>query len=187
MTNDANRNHDQALRLGGELRQGLGLNAGEAAGAGLPGAVRGATGAADGGHAVRFTVPGQPYGKGRPRIGRVGGFSRMFTPEKTVNYEGLVGWTAAQAMAGRPLLLEAVAVDLEILVSVPASWSQKKQAQALAGAIRPTTKPDIDNVEKAIFDAINKVVWKDDVQVVDVRKSKRYSATPGVQVFIRLA
>ncbi|MEM5617407.1 RusA family crossover junction endodeoxyribonuclease [Pseudomonas aeruginosa] len=35
-----------------------------------------------------FTVPGEPVGKGRPRIGRVAGHARMFTPAKTANYEG---------------------------------------------------------------------------------------------------
>ncbi|HET8744295.1 MAG TPA: RusA family crossover junction endodeoxyribonuclease [Ramlibacter sp.] len=133
---------------------------------------------------LQFIVPGQPVGKGRPRVGKVGGFSRLYTPEKTVSYESLVGYSAAQAMAGRPLLLEAVTVGMEIRLAVPASWSKKKQAAALAGAIHPTTKPDIDNVEKAIFDGMNGVVWKDDVQVVSVVKAKRYSDTPGVEVTV---
>lgn len=134
---------------------------------------------------ITFTVPGQPVGKGRPRVSRRGGFSRMYTPEQTVNYEGLVRLAAHQAMAGRPMLLEAVEVELDIAVQIPASWSKKKQAAALAGAVHPTTKPDIDNVEKAIFDALNGTTWKDDVQVVRVAKRKRYSDVPGVGVAIR--
>lgn len=133
---------------------------------------------------ITFTVPGQPVGKGRPRIGKVGQHARMFTPAKTVNYEGLVAHAASFVMAGRALLEGAMDVRLVINCQVPASWSQKKQKEALAGIIRPTTKPDIDNIEKAIYDAINGVVWKDDVQVVDVVKTKRYSATPGVTVTI---
>ena len=75
-------------------------------------------------------------------------------------------------------------VELEIRCPVPASWSQKKQRQALLGEIYPTTKPDVDNVEKAVFDAINGVVWRDDVVVVDVVKRKRYSAHPGLSVTV---
>lgn len=131
---------------------------------------------------LKFTVPGQPYGKGRPRVGKVNGRPRMFTPEKTVSYEGLVSWTAQAAMAGRALFEGPVRVNLFICCQIPASWSKKKQAQARNHEIHPTTKPDIDNVEKAIFDAINSVVWKDDVQVVDVVKSKRYGDHPGVAV-----
>lgn len=133
---------------------------------------------------ITFFVPGQPVGKGRPRIGRVGNHARMFTPAKTVNYEGLVAHAASQAMGGQARIEGPVDVHLHIGCQVPASWSRKKQEQALAGAILPTTKPDIDNIEKAIYDALNGVAWKDDVQVCDVVKRKRYAATPGVRVTI---
>ncbi|MBG4145971.1 RusA family crossover junction endodeoxyribonuclease, partial [Pseudomonas aeruginosa] len=53
---------------------------------------------------VLFTVPGEPVGKGRPRIGRVGAHARMFTPAKTAAYEGLVAMAAQEALAGRPLI-----------------------------------------------------------------------------------
>lgn len=133
---------------------------------------------------ISFTVPGQPVGKGRPRIGKVGQHARMFTPAKTVSYEGLVAHEAHLAMGGLSLFEGACAVVLDIVCQVPASWSNRKQADALAGRIHPTTKPDIDNVEKAIFDACNGVVWKDDVQVVRVTKGKRYGGAPGVTVTI---
>lgn len=134
---------------------------------------------------ITFTVPGQPVGKGRPRIGRVGAHARMFTPEKTVNYESLVKHAAHMAIAGGLPLLGAVSVLMDIRLQIPASWSAKKQARAAEGLEHPTTKPDIDNIEKAIFDACNGVVWRDDVQVVEVAKRKRYSMTPGVTVSIR--
>lgn len=131
---------------------------------------------------IAFTVPGQPQGKGRAKIVKIGGFSRMATPQKTVAYEGLVAHAAQLAMAGRPMLEGAVSVNLFIDCQVPASWSQKKQRQALAGEVFPTTKPDVDNVVKAIFDGLNGVLWRDDVQAVDCRIRKRYAATPCVRV-----
>lgn len=131
---------------------------------------------------IAFTVPGQPVGKGRPRLGKVGAHARMFTPQKTVSYEGLVAHTAQAAMAGRPMFESAVGVNLFIDVMVLASWSGKKQRAALAGELLPTTKPDVDNVVKAIFDGLNGVLWRDDVLVVDTRLRKRYAATPGVRV-----
>lgn len=131
---------------------------------------------------LTFTIPGQPQGKGRPRIGKVGQHARMFTPAKTVAYEGLVAHAAQQAMAGRPLLEGPLCVGLNLDCQVPASWSQRKQRDALAGAIRPTSKPDIDNVVKAIFDGLNGVAWRDDVQVVFLVVTKRYAEVPGVRV-----
>ena len=134
---------------------------------------------------LQFTVPGQPVGKGRPRIGRVGAHARMFTPEKTASYESLVKHAAHVAMAGAKPIEGACGVRMRITLSVPASWSKKKQAQALAGAVRPTTKPDADNVVKAVFDGMNGVVWRDDVQAVDLAVRKRYGATPGVVVNVQ--
>ena len=131
---------------------------------------------------IRFTVPGQPQGKGRPRVGKIGTHARLFTPAKTVQYEGLVAHAAQVAMAGRPLLQSAVGCNVFIDCQVPASWSQKKQRAALAGEVLPEAKPDADNVVKAIFDGLNGVLWRDDVLVVDLRVRKRYAATPCVRV-----
>lgn len=133
---------------------------------------------------IQFNVPGQPVGKGRPRIGKVGAHARMFMPAKTVSYESTVALAASQAMQGRELIDGPVRVLMSMFCQIPASWSRKKQEQALAGQIRPTTKPDADNVIKAIFDAINGVVWRDDVQVVELGVSKVYGAVPGVSVHV---
>ncbi|WP_433886933.1 RusA family crossover junction endodeoxyribonuclease [Pseudomonas vranovensis] len=133
---------------------------------------------------VSFLVPGEPVGKGRPRIGKVGNHARMFTPAKTASYEGLIAMAGTNAMAGRTLLEGAVMVELRIVMAVPQSKSKKWKAQALAGEVFPTKKPDMDNVIKAIYDGLNGVVWKDDVQVVDAFVRKRYGEVPGVHVRI---
>jgi Holliday junction resolvase RusA-like endonuclease len=73
-------------------------------------------------------------------------------------------------------------VGLQVVCSIPQSWSQKKQRMALAGEVRPTGKPDADNVLKAMCDGMNGVVWRDDAQAVEVSVSKRYGPTPGVTV-----
>jgi len=134
---------------------------------------------------VSFTIPGEPQGKGRAKIVKVGGFSRMATPQKTVAYEGLIAHAAHQAMAGAAPVEFACQVQLSITVGVPASWSKKKQAAALAGQVLPTKKPDTDNVVKAVFDGMNGVVWRDDVQAVDLFVRKRYGAAPCV--FVRVS
>ena len=131
---------------------------------------------------ISFTVPGAPQGKGRPRVGRIAGQARMFTPAKTAAYEGLIAHAAAQAMAGRAPLDEPVVLTIHAAVPVPASWSKRKQAQALAGEIRPTGKPDLDNVLKAVCDGCNGVLWRDDAVVVAVTARKAYAQTPGVLV-----
>lgn len=147
---------------------------------------------------IAFTIPGKPQGKGRARSqalyakggkpitsasGRV--IVTHHTPDKTVAYESLIAHVAHLAMRGIPLFVEGgMAVSLSIDCDVPGSWSLKKQRMALAGEVFPTTKPDVDNVVKAVFDGCNGVVWRDDVQVVDLRICKRYAATPSVRVEI---
>ena len=113
---------------------------------------------------VAFVIPGTPVGKGRPKFARRGNFVTAYTPEKTASYENLVKVKAEQAMGGRPMIEGPVEVSIRLIVTPPASWSQKKQREALEGRIFPTTKPDIDNVVKGIFDACNEIVWKDDKQ-----------------------
>ena len=133
---------------------------------------------------VTFTVPGEPQGKGRARVIKIAGATRMKTPEKTLAYEGLIAHEARIAMAGRALIEVPCSVRVEMVCSVPASWSMKKQRQALEGLIRPAKKPDVDNILKAVHDGINGVVWKDDVQGVDGAWTKRYGNTPGVTVTV---
>ena len=131
---------------------------------------------------IAFTIPGAPQGKGRPKVVKIAGFTRMATPAKTVAYEGLVAHAAQLALRGAPLLDGAAGCNVFIDAPVPASWSDKKRRAALAGDVLPTTKPDADNVVKAIFDGCNGVIWRDDVLVVDLRVRKRYAATPCVRV-----
>lgn len=134
---------------------------------------------------VSFTIPGEPQAKGRAKIVKIGGFSRMATPAKTVAYEGLIAHAAQQAMGSATPMDCACLVQMIITVSVPASWSKKKQAAALTGQVLPTKKPDTDNVVKAVFDGMNGVVWRDDVQAVDLFVRKRYGVAPCV--FVRVS
>ncbi|QAU22572.1 RusA family crossover junction endodeoxyribonuclease [Dyella sp. M7H15-1] len=147
---------------------------------------------------IAFTIPGEPVAKGRARstplmrngwpvIGKGGRpVVTQYTPEKTARYENLVRLAAQQAMAGRDPEQGAVELTVRAFLPIPASWSMRKQRAAALGEIKPTKKPDLDNLLKAIKDGANGVTWRDDAQVVDVRSSKRYG-TPRVEVEIRSA
>jgi Holliday junction resolvase RusA-like endonuclease len=104
------------------------------------------------------------------------------TPEKTANYENRVALAAQQAMGARMPFAGPIHLVVEIALTIPASWSKKRQAMAEAGQICATKKPDADNVLKAIKDGLNGIVWVDDSQAVELRVSKKYGTSPGVYV-----
>jgi len=69
--------------------------------------------------------------------------------------------------------------------SVPVSKPVKWKADALSKKILPTKKPDIDNIIKGVADALNKVVYVDDTQIVALKAYKFYSDRPRIEIFIR--
>ena len=132
---------------------------------------------------IRFTLAGAAVGKQRVRFVRATG--RAFTPEKTVSYEGRLAHAASVAMAGSPPFEGPVVLEVDIYVAVPKSKSKKWKAAALAGEIRPTTKPDIDNIIKSAADGLNLIVWIDDSQIVQLQTAKFYSDAPRLEIAVR--
>jgi Holliday junction resolvase RusA-like endonuclease len=133
---------------------------------------------------IQFIIPGTPQGKGRARSFVRGKHVGHYTPEKTRTYEGMIRTQALAEMGMRPATTLPVKLDLIIGMPVPASWPSWKSTAALNGEIVPTTKPDADNVAKAIKDALNGVCWYDDAQVVLLSVQKIYTQTPGVSVSV---
>jgi Holliday junction resolvase RusA-like endonuclease len=129
---------------------------------------------------VIFTVKGDPVGKQRPRFSR----GRTYTPKKTVDYETIIASKASQAMGSSEPLQTPVAIFIWISHAIPASYSKKRKEACLNGLDWPK-KPDLDNVAKAYLDAMNGIVYKDDVQVVKLRVSKRYDTDSRVDVLVR--
>ena len=129
---------------------------------------------------VIFSVEGDPVGKQRPRFSR----GRTYTPKKTVDYENLIASKANQAMGSSEPLQTPVAIFIWISHAIPASYSKKRKEACLNGLEWPK-KPDLDNVAKVFLDAMNGIVYKDDVQVVKLRVSKRYDTDSGVDVLVR--
>jgi len=76
-----------------------------------------------------------------------------------------------------------VEVVVEAFMMVPASWSLKKRLSAIAGQIKPVTKPDLDNIVKAL-DGMNGIVVVDDAQIVKLTATKHYSDIPQLIVTV---
>jgi Holliday junction resolvase RusA-like endonuclease len=131
---------------------------------------------------LEFEVIGTPMGKGRPKFVRRGAFVSAYTPKKTVDYESKIKAAARAAMAGAKPFEGAVVLYIYVISVPPVSWPKEKRQKALDQRIRPTVKPDIDNVAKAVLDAGNGILWLDDKQVVSLTAHKRYGEDASVVV-----
>lgn len=79
---------------------------------------------------IRFTIPGKPFGKQRPRVVNRGKFSTAYTPKETVEYENLVKLYYSQTAHGYMFPDDAM-LDVRIFAfyEVPKSASKKKRLQ----------------------------------------------------------
>ena len=125
---------------------------------------------------VHFELEGEPRGKGRPRF--TGQRKKhTYTPQATIDYEQAVQW-AYKAAAGA----FAFPADTPLRLVVWAFMERPKSASRItrqlmgAGKLRPTKKPDWDNIGKIVCDALNGIAYGDDTQIVDGRVIKLFCA-----------
>lgn len=157
---------------------------------------------------IVFTIPGAPRGKARPRAtariiwkdGRPEAVVSVHTPKQTRDDEKAVLLAFQRAHPNHlpftgPVLLKFVAVH-----PIPASWPKRLKEAAARGTLFCVTKPDKDNIEKLIVDALTPpkrkrgstgpapsaigYAWVDDQQVMG-GGLKRYGSPPRVEVTLQ--
>ena len=136
---------------------------------------------------IKFIYHGEAVGKGRPRYSRRGDYVHTYTPQKTKNFEEAIRFEfIASNCEPMPVYDREVSLKANVLIGVPIpkSYSKKRQALCRDRFIAPSKKPDIDNILKSIFDALNGYAFADDVQVVKVIAEKVYAEDPFVEVEI---
>ena len=131
-----------------------------------------------------FNVDCIPVGKQRPRFRRTGKFVQTYTPKKTVDFEALIRKAAEKAMGGMEPLETPVALYCYVRHPVPKTYSKKRLKACLDGFERPRAI-DLDNVCKCAQDALNGVVYKDDVQIVSLHATKKYDMNPGIEILVK--
>ncbi len=126
---------------------------------------------------MKFIIPIEPKAQQRVRFAR-GGRTYKAKGQKLAE-EAIMAFLSQHQpdtpLAG-PLLL-----GVKAFLPIPRSKPQKFKKAALAGAIRPTVKPDMDNLLKNVMDCMTSMdFWEDDKQVVEYLPGtgKYYSAKP---------
>lgn len=129
---------------------------------------------------VNFTILGEPKGKARPRVTKAG---ITYTPKETVLYENWVK-SCYMEQVNKYLGEGQLGMTLDIYYPIPKSAAKRKRLEMEQNIIRPTKKPDADNVLKAVADSLNGIAYKDDSQLVLVLINKLYDDVPRVEVKI---
>ena len=130
---------------------------------------------------VSFAFNLEPTGKARPR-GRVASsaktgkqYVQAYTPARTAHAEAVIRAQVKEEAggeffeAGIPLRL-----DIEFVMAKPPSAPKKRRW--------PTTKPDIDNCYKLVTDALERFLYSNDSQIVEVFMSKTYGEQPCIRL-----
>ncbi len=130
-----------------------------------------------------FEIEGKIKGKGRPRFSNYGNFVKAYTPADTASYENLIKLqfriSCGDWFSELPLKMKITAIH-----GIVKSASKKDRVKMLNGELKPTKKPDADNIVKVICDALNKIAYKDDTQSVDLELKKVYGEQEKVIVEI---
>jgi len=137
---------------------------------------------------ITFTIPGKPTAKGRPKFVRRGKFVSTYTPEKTLNYENMV-----KARFWQEYGTDYAPIETAVRVSISATFTRPKGhfgSGRNAWFVKEsapehmTTKPDLDNIAKAITDALNGLAYRDDSQIAALSAEKHYGPCEQCEVTI---
>ena len=135
---------------------------------------------------LKFTVMGDPFGW--QRAGQNHTTGATFTQPKTMVMENAVAWEFKKKYHTErfppktPLCLFVVAY-----IPIPKSTPWRTRAKMITGEIRPTVKPDWDNLGKLVSDALNGIAYDDDKCIVDGCVRKYYSEDPRTEITIQEA
>lgn len=122
---------------------------------------------------IVLIIPGEPVGAGRPRFFRRGAGVGTYTPDKTVQFEARVGQAALEQC--QHTIEGPVEVVIKATFGRPQRLLRKKDPQ---GELLHTSKPDVDNVAKAVLDGLRTVIG-DDCKVARLICEKWYAAKGG--------
>lgn len=129
---------------------------------------------------TEFVVPGEPFGKQRPRHSRASGTT--YTPRETKLHEQLIRQAYRRNGGDRFPEGSQLRVTIIAVMGIPKSTAKYKRADMLSGKIRPAKKPDWDNIGKLVCDALNGVAYDDDKCVCEAHVVKLYGEVPHLRV-----
>lgn len=125
---------------------------------------------------ISIFIPMEPVPQGRPKFRRHATFVQTYDPGKSRDYKKEL------SDAVKKLNVVPFAKDLPLVLSIRFLLTKPKSVKR----VFPVVKPDLDNLVKAVKDALKGIAWHDDSQVCDSRESKRYAISEaGMYIEVR--
>ena len=123
---------------------------------------------------ISFVVLGEPKSQPRPKAMRRGSFVHIYTPATAKAWKGLVASAAKPFLSAAPIE-GPLSLSLSFRFARPKSHFTSKGALTKSARETHTTKPDADNLAKAVMDALTDVgLWRDDTQITQLSVEKDY-------------
>ena len=119
---------------------------------------------------LTFSVPGDPVPQPRPRVSTRGGFARAYVPKSHAVHPYRAAIAAAARAAGLTPTGEPLNVVIDAVFARPKSHLRKSGVKADAPVL---PRPDVDNIAKAVLDALQDVMG-DDTNVARLVVEKSY-------------
>ena len=107
---------------------------------------------------ITLSVPGDPVPQPRPRVSTAGGFARAYVPKDHPVHAYRQAIAMAAAVAGLREQSKPVSVVIDAVFARPKSHLNKSGVKSSAPAL---PRPDVDNLGKAVLDALQDVMGDD--------------------------
>ena len=139
---------------------------------------------------ISFFVPGVPIPKGSAKAFYIKALGRAVVTQD--NGDKQKPWASMIAVVAQEHFAKPIEgpVMISLAFKMPrlkGHFGSGKNAGVLKASapVYHIVKPDVDKLERCVYDALTGIAWKDDCQVaVGAHKSKKYGDKPGV--FIKI-
>lgn len=126
-----------------------------------------------------FMVRGKPVPDGRPKFARMGKGVRAYMPAKCTKYREQVKMAYQRVYPLSEMLEGALSMSIKVAIPRPKShFGTGRNAGIIKKQFKKvhhTQKPDADNFAKMVLDALNKVAYLDDSQVIELKAVKLWT------------
>lgn len=137
---------------------------------------------------IKITIPGEPRALQRHRTVIVRGKQTQYDPQKMQKMTTQTIMVEQRIASGWPFKDRDGDLEIEVAYSLVISYycyrpsSMRDLTEHELNLIRHIRKPDLDNLDKYIFDCGNKILWHDDCEIYQCLSEKFWSKQPRTEI-----